>query len=258
MGLLKIRNAADDGWIEIGGFATLPGYVNRPKFEYKDANEVTVGPGQYHHAGTTTQMVYWTSGLDITVSATGADWDYLYIDDSAVVTAGTSLLTASELIFSTTEPIWSDAKMGWYNGNDRCIFAVYCTGAATQLPFNHDGGRLVSFEDNQSIRSTADLDTTWTDVTAICPKGCGQVEVGFESYCTDGTPYYAYWRKDGQTGTSGHFITYMNNAGDNSDSNGAIARVMVSTGGVFEVKHSVSSDGQLGCKQVGWYLGRGF
>jgi hypothetical protein len=252
MGLLKIRNAADDGWIEIGGFATLPGYVNRPKFEYKDANEVTVGPGQYHHAGTTTQMVYWTSGLDITVSATGADWDYLYIDDSAVVTAGTSLLTASELIFSTTEPIWSDAKMGWYNGNDRCIFAVYCTGAATQAEWRHHGEQC-QFDANINAHTLADVDTTWTDVTMTIPAFCRRANATFEYYASSQSSF-GWWRTNGSSGV-GHLCvrgsaTVTGSCVNNID-------VLTDSSGKIEIKMNAAGNGQIGVDTCGWYFGEG-
>jgi len=35
------------------------------------------------------------------------------------------------VIFSTTAPTWSDVKNGWYNGNNRALFAVYRTDATT-------------------------------------------------------------------------------------------------------------------------------
>ena len=131
------------------------GYLQRSKFTYVDADTITIGPGVYHHSGTTDQIVYWNSTLTFNSTDTGSQWYYLYIDDSAIVTAGTNLLTASEFINSTTAPTWSDAKHGWYHGNNRCIFA-YQVGSGSICEFSHDGGDSVSTVTN-AVTSTPTL-----------------------------------------------------------------------------------------------------
>ncbi len=45
---------------------------------------------------------------------------YLYYDESGGV-----------FIFSNTVPTWSDAKQGWYNGNDRAFFSIFKDSGGT-------------------------------------------------------------------------------------------------------------------------------
>ena len=118
------------------------GYVQRSKFSYSDADTIIIGPGVYHHAGTVDQLVYWDSTLSFDSTDADTNWYYLYIDDSAIVISGTNVLTASELTSNTTAPSWSNAKHGWYNGNDRCIFAYYVVSGSINS-FLHDGGDYI-------------------------------------------------------------------------------------------------------------------
>ena len=128
------------------------GAVRRPKFRWKDADEIYIGAGAYHHSGTSEQYVYWDSELTFALESTGSNafsddygadgWHYIYIDDTAVILQASTLLDEECFLNSTTAPTWSGTKHGWYNGNDRCIFAVYERGDAIAM-FNHDGGDLV-------------------------------------------------------------------------------------------------------------------
>lgn len=147
------------------------GQIQRSKFSYVDADTITIGPGVYHHSGTVDQIVYWHSTLTFDSNDTGTQWYYLYIDDSAVVTLGAALLTAAEFTNSTTAPTWSDAKHGWYNGNDRCIFAYHVTSNNIDI-FYHDGGSYiqygVSIEDS-SIIALEDIGKTIIERTLTIP-----------------------------------------------------------------------------------------
>ena len=116
--------------------------MQRSIFGYTDADTISIGPGVYDHRGTTDQIVYWNSTLSFDSTDSGSQWYYLYLDDSAIVTHGSPLLTAAEFINSTTAPTWSDAKHGWYNGNDRCIFAYYVVSGSINS-FLHDGGDYI-------------------------------------------------------------------------------------------------------------------
>lgn len=144
------------------------GYAKRSKFSWTDADTITIGPGAYHHSGTTDQIVYWSSTLTLDMTVSGTDWYYIYIDDSAIVTAGLKLLTASEITYSTTEPAWSDAKHGWYNGADKCIFAVHVTSDSIDA-FYHDGGDYVQYVAGIEDRGDADL-TARASVTLTIPS----------------------------------------------------------------------------------------
>lgn len=114
----------------------LRGYRVRPFFQWGTTTTIILNSGfRYLHEGTTTQMVY---GEDVTYTKSGttADtWYYLYLDDSAIVTAGNAVITASELTESTTAPTFDSTKQTWYNGNDRCIFAWRNDGSGNIWPF---------------------------------------------------------------------------------------------------------------------------
>lgn len=71
--------------------------------------------------------------------ANGFDFHYIYIDDSG------STEPTAVIIDLTTEPIWNDAKLGHYNGDDRLIGVVASTsGASTVAFFNNSGdGKVI-------------------------------------------------------------------------------------------------------------------
>jgi len=108
---------------------------DRALLEYSTTSAIKIGAGSYKHFGTSTQLLYWDSQLTFTIGSGGSNSDssaagtsqfqYIYIDDSAVVTLGLKVLTAAEILNSTTAPTYSHAKHGWYNSNDRCIGAIY-------------------------------------------------------------------------------------------------------------------------------------
>ncbi len=66
----------------------------------------------------------------MTSLASAFDMHYIYIDDSA------STVPDAFIIDSTDEPVFSDSKRGFYNGDDKCIGAVASTdGASTLITF---------------------------------------------------------------------------------------------------------------------------
>ena len=165
------------GDIDAALFLLPPGGEQRAKFEWKDADEIYINPGAYFHAGTKNQIVYWNSQLILNIGTpTGPDWYYVYLDDSAIVTAGINLLTATEFIFSTTEPTWSGTKHGWYNGNDRCVFAIYVAVTTNNIEeFYHDGGDLVvanPFDDyaNAVPGNSTSRDSVVLTIPSFCIK----------------------------------------------------------------------------------------
>jgi hypothetical protein len=282
MAVLKIRDSSNSSWIDVGGIGTvyqsdsapaspepglmwldtssegagttniIPGYVGRSEFIYKDADEVTVGPGVYHHNGTTEQMVYWSADLDVTVTATSG-YNYLYIDDSAVVTLGSDELTASELLFSTTAPTWSDAKHGWYNGSDRCISATGLSSASTQREFFHDGGRCVILADHFTSFNAADVDTTWVDVTLKIPEFCTQAIFSLHNVLIpNATQRDWFWRTNGYSGTPGNMLMHQA-----ADFNSNTLRVHTDSSLKIEIRCSVGDASQVEGFTHGWYFPRG-
>lgn len=73
------------------------------------------------------------SNLDHTMTSltTVAGFRYIYIDDSA------STPPTPTIIDNVTAPSWSDAKFGWYNGDDRCVGSIYNpSGSAIVTPMS--------------------------------------------------------------------------------------------------------------------------
>ncbi len=134
------------------------GYLRRSKFTYTGTMTFTVGPGVYDIVGAAGgwRSVFWSSDLTITNTYTDDGWYYLYIDDSAAAVDAPRELEATDFVISATAPSWSNAKQGWYNGNDRCIFAYNVTSGVIR-PFSHDGGEYVQHTISSSDRAPADL-----------------------------------------------------------------------------------------------------
>jgi len=225
----------------------------RSQFVYKDTDEIYINPGCYHHVGTVSQYVYWNSQLTLDIGSPDAsDWYYVYIDDSAVVSAGTNLLTASEFIFSNTEPSWSNAKHGWYNGDDRCIFAVYSNASSNIFEFFHDGGNCVLYPDFVADLSATDVDTAWTDVTLTIPKFSTNAEITIITSYVDGATT-SYWRTNGQSGTTGLACGYIASAGESYNT----LRVNTDTSQKIEVRNSASNGNTIAVYTSGFYLPTG-
>ena len=245
------------------------GDFNRSKIVSASDTTITLTAAKYHHAGTTDQMVYWAdtgAGITFTVGSGGSnsssddlgadEWHYIFLDDSAIVTAGTNIISNTELVNDTTAPTWNGAKYGWYGGqsaNDRCIGAFYSDADSDILEMFHDGGDYVCFADAQADKAATDIDTTWTDVTLTIPGVCTKAFVTFEmDYTSTGSE--GFWRTNGQTGSTGHEYGRI----------GTGCTVMVSshvvltdTSQIIEIKHADSNDATSAVRTSGFYLPQG-
>jgi hypothetical protein len=188
------------------------GSLNRSQFDRSSDTVLLIGAGQYDHDGTTVQDVYWNSQISFTIGSGGSNsgssaagtsqWQYLYLDDSAIVTQGAALLDADCFLNSTTAPTYSQTKHGWYSGSDRCIFAFYIDSGGDIEQFDHDGGNLVLYENDFSEGSMTTTGS-WTEKTLVgIPSFSARAEATF--YVNGTTPVagpgYHYWRKNGSTG----------------------------------------------------------
>jgi len=172
----------------------------RALFVYNSDTDITIGPAVYHHVGTTTQRVYWDATLTYTFANLGtSDWSYLYLDDSAIVTADTNVISASELADSVTEPSWSDTKKGWYNGEDKCIFAVLTDGDDDLLEFWHDVDTVIYTSEIVDL-ADVDIDTVWTDVILTLPGFVTIPLCIIEPEFNEGVSSTAYVRTNGSSG----------------------------------------------------------
>ena len=247
-GTLGTTAAAD---FRVDGLAplVLGALGKRAQFVWKDADEVYMNAGAYYHNGTVNQVVYWNSQLTFQFQNLAAsDWSYLYLDDSAIVTAGTNLLTASEFVDSTTEPTWSDAKHGWYNGEDKCIFAVLTDGSGNILEFFHDGDMVV-FEDDIQDFGWTEADT-FVDVTLSIPKFTQKAMVTFAVIYVDANTTLR-WRVDGASGSGYHYVCEIAN-GEDQDYNAS--NVITSTSQIIEISFGIDTGNQASVRTNGWYF----
>jgi len=168
-----------------GGIAAseMKGWRIRPIFTWESTTTIKLnGVFSYQHDGTTTQIV---SGENVTFTRSDtssvAQYNYLYIDDSAVVTAGNTTITASELISSPTAPTLNTTKGGFYNGNDRCIYA-FKQDASDDLDrfsmcdMQHPGVIVSENTFQYESDSGAGFGTGWHQYTiaaANLPRPCG-------------------------------------------------------------------------------------
>jgi len=241
--------------VSVSGHA-FRGYVIRPKFTWKDDDEIYIDAGVYYHNGTTEQLLYWDSQITYQFTSLAAsDWSYLYIDDSAIVTAGTNLITASEFTDSTTEPsAYSNTKHGRYhptNTNDMCIFAVLTDGSSHILEFFHDDS--VRFADEITIWSAEQPSDTWTDCPLNLPSFSTRADVNIITMYIDQTAT-AFCRVNGQTGSGGCQVGYVTAALTHDM---RARQVITDTSQKIEGKFNASTGNYYNVYVVGWYFPNG-
>ena len=242
------------------------GYAERSSFAYSDADTLLIDPGSYHHSGTSEQIVYWNSQITFnlgTSSGSNADntvlgndeWHYIYLDDSAIVTQGSPLLDADCFLNSTTVPTYSNAKHGWYNGDDRCIFAIRTNGSAQMLEFYHDGKDFIEYDAQIEIsEGTLTPNSSWVTGTFIVPDfGDGQRVLCTFKIGTTATDL-VYYRKKGSSNATGNLIGEI----VNSTAQRTINTRSVTIDGSQQIEVTVSNaTDTINAYANGWYLPRG-
>ena len=178
-----VEGALGELAVSVAGQTEFRGYKRGFKLGYSSTTAVTISGGMWDHRGTTNQNVYTASQLTFTLGSAGSnsgstnlgasELHYIYIDDSAVVTAGTALLTASEFLNSTTAPAWSNTKCGWYSGNDRCVGAILTTAASAIVEFFVRSNNFYAYTAATAIVafSSAAAPTSYTnlDLSGVMP-----------------------------------------------------------------------------------------
>lgn len=235
-----------------GHLKTLPGILVRSRFRWKDADEIYIGPGVYHLDGTDEIIVSWDSELTFAFSGLSGDqWQYLYIDDSAVQTLGSTTLTASQFINSSTAPTWSASKHGWYNGSDRCIFAVLVSSGSI-LNFYHQND-FVTYDEPVAELSGSDIDDAWTDVTLSVP-GLGDGLRALLSFLVTNTDEKRelFVRKNGSSASTYAQIAVVSESNATEDVNDTI--VTTDSTQTIEVKFALPGSSTLAVFTIGFYL----
>ena len=171
---------------------------------YSSPSSITITGGMWGHNGTTNQYVYTTAQLTFTLGSAGSnsgssdlgpnELHYIYIDDSAVVTAGTAELTAAEFInraAAGNSPTYAHDKYGWYNGEDRCIGAILTDSSNNILKFNVFSNNYYAYNDAVSEFGTATSGTTFAtlDLSSSVPVFATRTRLRLKS-ATAGTLYY--------------------------------------------------------------------
>jgi hypothetical protein len=234
-------------WSEVA--AVITGRANRPIFE---ANESSTqldleGAAGYHLEGR--GWVHWLGTIAYSfTSLTASTWTYLYIDYSSV--AGPGIITASNFIDSTTAPTYNSSKGGWYNGDDRCIFAAYGLGSASYKIFYHNGDDI-HYDEKIADYNADPVPSTWTDVTLTVPAMTVKALVTFQLFY-DTASVVVSWRKNGSS-SAGH-VSVRASATSTSEYNQT--PVYVDDAQKIEISGSVN-DGVFGINTNGYSLPKG-
>ena len=162
------------------------GMIHQAYVDYNDVNTVNITAGYGECSGNYWEITSPTEH-DMTTLATGEDWHYVYIDDSA------SSYPTPIIIDSTTEPSWSDAKLGWYNGDDRCIGVIWSpTDSATILEFVTNSSCKWCFESTYiTLLSNGNPNGQWQtlEATAYIPVNAIEVAANTSNSDLDGHVY---------------------------------------------------------------------
>ncbi len=271
----------DDGWLAPGGVPEKPPYqyfnhmmnqttrwldafsdfyddvlrLSRPQFAWVSNTELSIAGGAFFHWGTTDQILKIDTTISHTITSPGtSQFQYIYVDDSAIVTAGTNVLTATEIINSTTEPTYSITKNGWYNGDDLCIFGQIIDGSGYAVPFDHSGD-FVTFEDVEEL-ATTDIDASWVpiDLSSSIPSFATLVRVWTRMNYVDGTVTTSFLRKN-NSDTEGVAVNLV----DSSDALHSVNTldVITDTSQIIEIIHSQGNGQTSSLNTQGWYFPRG-
>jgi hypothetical protein len=162
---------------DVAAYLLPYGYKRGFTLGYVSTSVISLTQGQWHHSGTTEQMVYSAGAFNYTLSSlSGTQLQYIYLDDSAIVSAGTAVITLTQITNSTTAPTFSNTKYGWYNGEDRCIGAVYVEGGLARK-FRLFSDNYYGFYEAHILFTSANSPTSDTslDFSAFVPAfstGC--------------------------------------------------------------------------------------
>jgi len=236
--------------------------THRAKFVSTSDTVITIGPGTYHHNGTTLQNVYWNSDITFTVGSGGSnaasedlgasEWHYIYLDDSAIVTQGAALIDAGCFLNNTTAPTWSDTKHGWYSGSDRCIFGFYSDSDSDIRLFLHDGGDFVFNMDVSDTRGIAALSTASEVVTMFLPGFATRGRAHFGSVYVDADAALRWRPKDNDNFVATVCTTRAGGTRSNNTSN------FITNGSQqIEIDHDAAGTNNAYVFSEGWYFPTG-
>jgi hypothetical protein len=198
--------------LDVTSLTRRKGEIQRPWFQYINSATFRVHAGLYDLDAKGT-YVSWDTYLDWTISGSNG-WRYLYLDYSSI--SGTTV-TATDFTETSTVPTYTESKHGWYNGNDRCIFAFYVSGGAL-TPFYNDGSTHVEYRDDQDNGEVASSNYVTVTIPPLGAVGGREVfgEFTFKLHApvnaTSSSDFYVTAAEG-----SGHFIGRVESDGGSSD-----------------------------------------
>lgn len=257
---IYVGHSAD--WLELG----LPsGFLLRSNFTYNGgsvAYTTKCKPSVYMCKEKKCQWI-----TELTTNAIGtpaaSDWYYLYLNYSAI-TSG-KIITNTELIWSNTEPERNDTYMGYYNGDDRCIFAVSTNVGPTNINFFTHSDNYVQLGGGTGgvIIGSADIDTDWTEYNIVddVPNFVRKVQSYFKltipASSSLGT-VTCFYRDENDTDPSGRLIVgATKEVSDKTGGGSSVVDIIVDDTQKFDVKLSRSDHDNLYMALNGWYLPTG-
>lgn len=183
------------------------GYKRGFGLVFLNTSVLSLTQGMWHHSGTTAQMVYSAGALSFSLAGlSGTQLQYIYLDDSAIVSAGSAVIEAGQLTNATDAPTWSNTKCGWYYGQDRCIGAVYVDGGVI-IEFRVFSDTFYALKTAEVLYSEASAPTSATelDLSAIVPAYCTRASVAVQHATADDQVSFlpaSGWAAKGQVAVS--------------------------------------------------------
>jgi hypothetical protein len=233
--------------------------IQRARVEYNTTTAVNIYPGAYILRGATTRRVSVDSLIAFTAGSGGSnagstnlgasEWHYLYIDDTA---ATAETLTAAMFLNSTTAPVGSNTKRGYYNGDDLCIYA-FRTTSGSDIEIYWLNNELTVYDARKEDASAITPSSTFTDVTLTIPAFSRMALVTFEGIYQNATARYSY-RTNGSAGTghyAGRVIVSVAEQFYNT------IPVITDDDGIIEVKWESATTNTSNIYTEGWYLPEG-
>jgi hypothetical protein len=221
-------------------------YERSALFTWASATTITVQSFTYFHNGTLKQYVYSNASISWSPSVSGTQWYYVYLDDSAIVTAATNVITSTQLLASTTAPTWSDAKQGWYSGSDRCIFAFLSASAVIEEFWQE--GDFVLFP-TETTEMSAQTSTFPVDVTLTMPGFSTGAMVSLVGRHGTDVPDI-FWEPKGNAGTGSIAVKLDATVVQHN----TIFRVITDTSQRITLRATTSGTGGQNLYQSGWFL----
>ena len=160
-----------DGDVDLGGATFtdyISGYMKDCYGSFVDDDTVQIGTGEGICNGSWFEVTS-ASNVDVSLVGTGTNWHYFYIDDDQ------SSYPVPKIIASTTEPSESSTKHGWYNGNDRCIWAAIEVG--NTIYTNTQANGEVMFTAQEALAGNVNPDGSWQECDDASPTNWLPVNV---------------------------------------------------------------------------------